>query len=202
MPTRFLVAPDSFKGTYDAPAVAAAIAGGIEAGGGEADRCAVADGGEGTLEVLLESLGGERRRVEVRDPLRRPVAASFGLLADGETAVVEMAQASGLTLLAPVEREPERADTFGTGELIAAALATGARTVLVAGGGSATTDGGRGALEALQQAGLLGAGSIEVLCDVQTPYEDAARLFAPQKGADPAAVERLSTRLDRLAAEL
>src|SRR3954463_2364806 len=108
---RFLVAPDSFKGTFDAAAVADAVAAGIEAGGGEADRCPVADGGEGTMVVLLEALGGERRRAHVHRPPRRPVGASFGLLADGETAIVEMAQASGLPLLAPAERDPERADT-------------------------------------------------------------------------------------------
>ncbi|MDQ2630563.1 MAG: glycerate kinase [Actinomycetota bacterium] len=199
---RFLVAPDSFKGTFDAGAVAAAIAGGIEAGGAEVDPCPVADGGEGTMDVLLGALGGERRQVEAHDPLRRPIEASFGLLGDGGTAIVEAAQASGLGLVAPGERDPERADTFGTGELVAAAIQSGARKVLVAAGGSATTDGGRGALEALGQAGLLGGGSIEVLCDVEAPYEDAARLFAPQKGADREAVERLSARLDRLAAEL
>jgi glycerate kinase len=202
MPPRFLVAPDSFKGTFDAAAVAEAIAGGVEEGGGSADRCPVADGGEGTMEVLLGALGGERRQARVHDPLRRPIEASFGLLGDGKTAIVETAQASGLGLVAPEERDPERADTFGAGELIAAAVASGARRVLVAVGGSATTDGGRGALEALRQAGVLGSAAIEVLCDVWTPYEDAARVFAPQKGADPVAVERLSARLERLAAEL
>jgi glycerate kinase len=199
---RFLVAPDSFKGTFDAAAVAEAIAAGIEAGGGEADRCPVADGGEGTMAVLLEALGGERRSAPVHDPLRRPLGASFGLLGDGETAIVEVAQASGLPLLAAEERDPERADTFGSGELIAAAIAAGAKQVLVAAGGSATTDGGRGAIEALQEAGALGAVPVDVLCDVQTPYEDAARVFAPQKGADPAAVEGLTDRLNALAAEL
>lgn len=201
MPRRFLVAPDSFKGTFDAFAVTEAIAGGIEAGGGTADRCPVADGGEGTMAVLLAALGGERRRVEVHDPLRRPIEASFGLLGDGATAVVETAEASGLGLVAPEERDPERADTFGTGELIAAAIAAGVRKVLVAVGGSATTDGGRGALEALRQAGAPGSVSIEVLCDVQAPYEDAASLFAPQKGADALAVERLSARLEHLASD-
>jgi glycerate kinase len=201
MPRRFLVAPDSFKGSFDAFAVAEAIAGGLEAGGA-ADRCPVADGGEGTMAVLLGALGGERRRVEVHDPLRRPIEASFALLGDGETAVVETAEASGLTLIAPEERDAERADTFGTGELIAGAAASGARRILVAVGGSATTDGGRGALEALREAGALGVASVEVLCDVQAPYEEAARLFAPQKGADPATVARLSTRLEQLAAEL
>src|SRR3954451_13717229 len=109
---RLLIAPDSFKGTCDAAAVAEAIATGVEAKGGEADRCPVADGGEGTMAVLLEALGGERLRAEVHDPLRRPIEASFGLLGDGETAVVEAAQASGLPLLVPQERGAERADTF------------------------------------------------------------------------------------------
>jgi glycerate kinase len=196
---RFLVAPDSFKGTFDAATAAAAIGAGIEAAGGEADRCPVADGGEGTMAVLLEALEGERFTARVHDPLRRPIEATFGLLADGETAIVEVAQASGLPLLAPEERDPERADTFGSGELITAAIAAGAKRVLVAAGGSATTDGGRGALEALRRGE---AGRIEILCDVGTPYEDAARVFAPQKGADPAAVERLTDRLNALAAEL
>jgi glycerate kinase len=213
---RFLVAPDSFKGTFDAAAVAGAIAAGIEAEGGEADRCPVADGGEGTMAVLLEALGGERLRAEVHDPLRRPIEASFGILGDGETAVVEAAQASGLLLLAPQERGPERADTFGTGELIAAAFAAGAKRILLAAGGSATTDGGRGAIEALRQTKAAfvlcsyhgeqrtnaGEVRVDVLCDVRTAYEDAARVFAPQKGADSAAVERLTERLHTLAAEL
>ena len=90
------------------------------------------------MDVLLGALGGERRSAAVHDPLRRPIEASFGLLGDGETAIVETAQASGLPLVAPAERDPERADTFGTGELIAAAAAAGARTVLLAVGGSAT----------------------------------------------------------------
>lgn len=199
---RFLVAPDSFKGTFDAATVAEAIAEGIEAAGGEADRCPVADGGEGTMEVLLGALGGELRSAQVHDPLRRPIEASFGLLDGGETAIVETAEASGLSLVAPEDRDAERADTYGTGELIGAAVAAGARKVLLAVGGSATTDGGRGAIEALEQAGVLGSVPIEVLCDVRTPYADAARVFAPQKGADPDAVKRLTERLDRLAAEL
>jgi len=215
---RFLVAPDSFKGTFGAAEVAEAIATGVEAAGGEADRCPVADGGEGTMAVLLGALGGERRSVRVHDPLGRPIEAEFGLLGDGETAVVEMAQASGLSLVAPEERDAERADTFGTGELIAAAVTAGAERILVAVGGSATTDGGRGALEALRRSesafvlshAYVGEktnakevrGAIQVLCDVQTAFEDAARVFAPQKGADPAAVSRLTSRLDAFAAEL
>jgi glycerate 2-kinase len=199
---RFLVAPDSFKGTFGAEGVAGAIAAGLEAGGAEVDRCPVADGGEGTMEVLLGALGGERQTAAVHDPLRRPIEASFGLLGDGTTAIVETAQASGLPLVAPEERDAERADTFGTGELIAAAVAAGAKSVLLAVGGSASTDGGAGAIEALRAADLLGAVEIEVLCDVAVSYEDAAPIFAPQKGADAAAVERLSARLDALAREL
>ncbi|MGN6586929.1 MAG: glycerate kinase family protein [Solirubrobacterales bacterium] len=202
MGRRFLVALDSFKGTFDAATVVGAVAAGIEAEGSVADRCPVADGGEGTMEVLLEALGGERRTAAVHDPLRRPIEAGFALLGEGEIAVVETARASGLPLVAPEERDAERADTFGTGELIAAAVSGGATQVLVAAGGSATTDGGRGAIEALEAAGVLGAVRIEVLCDVRTPYEDAARVFAPQKGACPEAVVRLSERLQAFAAEL
>jgi glycerate kinase len=203
MRRRFLVAPDSFKGTFAAAAVAEAIAAGIEAAGGEADRCPVADGGEGTMEVLLGALGGERRFVRVHDPLRRPIEAAFGLLGDGRTAIVETAQASGLSLLAPHERDPERADTYGAGELIAAAVAAGVTRVLVAVGGSGTSDGGRGALEALRRTEAAGSGvSLEVLCDVRTPFEDAARVFAPQKGATPDAVARLTEKLDAFAAGL
>jgi glycerate kinase len=200
--SRFLVAPDSFKGTFDAGAVAEAVAAGLEEGGVEAERCPVADGGEGTMDVLLAVLGGERRRAAVHDPLRRPLEASFGLLGDGAAAIVETAQASGLPLVAPEERDAERADTFGTGELIAAAVAAGAQRVLLAVGGSASTDGGAGAVEALRRANLLGRVEVVVLCDVTAAYEDAARLFAPQKGADAAAVKRLTARLSALAAEL
>lgn len=196
-----LVAPDSFKGTFSAVEVAEAIGRGLGAAGLEADLCPVADGGEGTMEVLLAALGGERRTVAVHDPLRRPIEASFGLLGGGGSAIVETAQASGLPLVAG-ERDPERADTFGTGELIAAAVAAGASTVLLAVGGSASTDGGAGAIEALRGAELLGTVGIKVLCDVSAPYEDAARVFAPQKGAGPAVVERLAARLDTLAGKL
>jgi glycerate 2-kinase len=199
---KLLLAPDSFKGTFSATEVAAAIGRGVEEAGGAADICPVADGGEGTLEVLLGALGGSLLAAEAHDPLRRPLRAEIGLLGDGETALVEAAAASGLPLLAAAERDPERADTYGTGELILAAAASGARTILLAAGGSATTDGGRGAIEAIREGGGIGAARIEVLCDVETRFEDAARVFAPQKGADPAAVKRLGARLQELAAAL
>lgn len=201
-PRRLLVAPDSFKGTFPATEVAAAIAAGVREGGGEADLCPVADGGEGTAEALRAALGGEALRAAAHDPLGREIEADFVLLAGGETAVVDTAAASGLPLVAPAERDAEAASTYGTGELIAAAVEAGAGRILLAAGGSATSDGGAGAIEALRERGGLGGASLEVLCDVTTPFERAAAVFAPQKGADPAAVARLAERLDRLAAEL
>lgn len=205
-PRPVLVAPDSFKGTHSAAEVAAAIARGLRAGGREAVELPIADGGEGTLDVLVGALGGELREVPVSDPLGRPIEASFALLPGGDTAVVEAARASGLGLVAEADRDAEAASTRGTGELIAAAAQAGASAVLVTVGGSATTDGGGGAVEALREAGLLGdsaAGGamprLEVLCDVRTPWEHAPSVFAPQKGADPQAVERLERRLEQLA---
>jgi glycerate kinase len=201
MNRRYLVVPDSFKGTFSASEVAQAIARGIGEAGDVADLCPAADGGEGTLEILLGESGGTKIEVDVHDALQRPIRAAFGLLAP-DTALVEVAAASGLPSLAPAELDAERADTFGTGELISAAIETGAKTVLVAAGGSATTDGGRGAIEALRQNPKLQGVRLEVLCDVDTLYEDAARVFAPQKGADAAAVQRLTARLEAFAPTL
>jgi glycerate kinase len=194
-----LVAPDSFKGTFSAREVAAAVADGLRSAGREADELPVADGGEGTMDVLVDALGGSLHSVEVGDPLGRPVRVSFALLGDGR-AVVETAQASGLALLAEEERDPWAASTRGTGELIAAAVEAGAESVIVTVGGSATTDGGAGALEALDEAGV--TAELDVLCDVRVPYEQAASVFGPQKGADPAMVERLEQRLHALARTL
>ena len=194
---RVLLAPDSFKGTFSAPAVAEAMAAGVGAVGVEADRCPVADGGEGTMEALLAARGGERRQTVVSDPLGRPVDAEFALLDDGELAVVEMARASGLHLVAEEERDAFEASTYGTGELIAAAADAGASSILVAAGGSATSDGGAGAVDALSEAGF--RGRLTVICDVRTAWEDAPRVFGPQKGADPQTVRRLERRMTRLA---
>jgi glycerate kinase len=115
---------------------------------------------------------------------------------------VEVAAASGLGLVEPAERDPERASSAGSGELIAAAIEAGADRVLVAAGGSATTDGGRGAIDALEAAGGTGGGRLEVLCDTSVPFEHAAEVFAPQKGATPEQVHRLGERLLALAAAL
>jgi glycerate kinase len=192
-PVAVLVAPDKFKGTLTAAEVAAAIARGLRAGGREAVELPVADGGDGTMDVLVAALGGDVRTATVSDPLGRPVEARYALLPDGR-GVVEVAEASGLARVAERERDAWAASTRGTGELIAA---TGADEVIVAAGGSATTDGGAGAVEALADAGI--KPRIVVASDVRTPFEDAARVFGPQKGADPGTVKRLEGRLAKLA---
>jgi glycerate 2-kinase len=198
-----LVAPDSFKGTFRASQVAGAIGRGLErAGLMPPDLCPVADGGEGTLDALLPQLGGEVVGVDVHDPLGRPIRSGFGLVEDGGAAIVEMAAASGLSLVADEERDAWAASTYGAGELIVAAARAGAQVILVAVGGSATTDGGAGALEAIEAGGGLGGARLVVLCDVRTVFEDAPKVFGPQKGADPAMVVRLEERLDELARRL
>jgi glycerate kinase len=198
-----LVAPDSFKGTFRASEVAGAIGRGLERGGlMPPDLCPVADGGEGTLDALLPQLGGDLVAARVQDPLGREITAGYGLVEDGGTAIVEMAAASGLGLVAEDERDAWAASTYGTGELIAAAVEAGAQVVLVPVGGSATTDGGAGAIEAIEAAGGLRGAKLVVLCDVRTPFEDAPRVFGPQKGADPDLVARLERRLDELAERL
>jgi glycerate kinase len=193
IPTTVLVAPDSFKGTLRAADVAAAAGRGLEAGGCPVDLCPVADGGEGTLDALIEALDGERRSTTVTGPLGRAVQASFGICAT--EAVVETAAASGLGVLEPDERDAMRATTAGTGELILAAVAAGAKTVYLGVGGSASTDGGAGAIRAIRTGGGLRSARVVVLCDVRTPFEDAARVFGPQKGASPDDVRRLTMRL-------
>jgi glycerate 2-kinase len=194
-----VVAPDAFKGTMGAVEVAEALARGAESEGAEAVRLPVADGGEGTLEALAAVLDAELHEAVVHDPLDREVRAQWARTPDGATAVVEMAQASGLGLVAEDERDAWAASTAGTGELIAAAIDAGAQVVLVPVGGSATTDGGAGAIEAIEAAGGLRGARLVVLTDVRVPFEAAPRVFAPQKGADPDTVRRLEERLDALA---
>jgi glycerate 2-kinase len=200
VPTTVLVAPDSFKGTLSATEVAEAIGRGLEAAGRPVDLCPVADGGEGTLAALVEALGAELRSATVSDPLGRPLEAPLAL--HGSLAVVETAAASGLGLVESGERDPIAAGTFGTGELIVAAIEEGAEVVYLGVGGSATTDGGAGAIRAIRQAGGLRGARIVVLSDVRTPFEHAARVFAPQKGADTGQVARLTRRLNDQARRL
>jgi glycerate kinase len=211
-----VVAPDKFKGTLSAPEAAAAIGRGlVRAGFREIDLLPVADGGEGTMDALASALRGRIVAAHATDPLGRPVSAAFALAGEGRLAVVEAAQASGLWRVDESERDAVSSSTAGTGELIAAAVESGAREVIVGVGGSATTDGGRGALEALgarfskRKADVsevrrrLRGVRLAVACDVRNPLlgpAGAARVFGPQKGADPGQVELLEQRLREWAA--
>lgn len=193
---RVVVAPDKFRGSATAAEAAEAIAGAARDAGVQVDAIPLSDGGEGFSSVF----GGRRRTSRVHDPLRRPVDAVWCELDGGATAVIEAAAASGLLLVGgPDHNDPVAASTAGTGELIAAAVKAGARRLIVGMGGSATTDGGWGALEALEPHSRLAGVRIEVGCDVETRFLDAATVFAPQKGAGPAQVELLTRRLERLA---
>lgn len=200
-----VAAPDKFRGTATAPEVAAAVGRAAAASGWTCDEAPVADGGEGLLDVL----GGNVRRTRVRGPLGEAVEAEWRVLsparrgrggADRPVALIEMARAAGLELAGGAEwNDAMRASTAGVGDLIAAALAARAGRVIVGLGGSATTDGGLGCLEALMPHGRLRGVELIVACDVTTTFVDAATEFAPQKGATPAQVALLRRRLERLA---
>lgn len=155
---KIVIAPDSFKESLSALAVAGEIAAGFRSIYPDAEYCLLpmADGGEGTVQALIDASGGRRIEVTVQGPLGEPVTAFYGLMGDGQCAVIEMAAASGLELVAPAQREVLRASTYGTGQLIRAALDAGARRFILGVGGSATNDGGAGMLQALG-AGLLDA---------------------------------------------
>lgn len=154
------------------------------------------------MAILVDALGGRTETATVTGPLGQRVTARYGLLDGGATAVIEAAEACALGLSPAGERDAEAATTRGVGELLLTARGRGARRIIVTVGGSATTDGGQGALDAVRDGGGLGSVEIEVLCDVSVAFEDAARIFAPQKGASPAAVARLTDRLERQAAQL
>ena len=200
VPETILVAPDSFKGTFSATEVAAAIGRGLRAGGRPVDLCPVADGGEGTMTALIESVGAAVVTAPVTDPLGRRIEAEFAI--GGTVAIVETAAAGGLGLVAQPERDPVAATTAGTGELILAAAKAGADTIYLGVGGSATTDGGAGAIKAIEGAGGLHGVRLVVLCDVRTSFQDAARVYGPQKGASADQVRSLTKRLNALARRL
>jgi glycerate kinase len=185
---RALACPASLKGVLSATDAAAALAAGFRAAGVDADECPIADGGEGTAEVLFAALGGEWREAVVADPLGRPIRARW-LLLPNRMAVVESAEAIGLGVLE--ERDPLRASSRGLGELVRAARAEWPAGLVVGLGGSATVDGGAGMREVLSS---LPVGTV-ALCDVRTRLVDAARLYAPQKGASPDDVQELERRL-------
>jgi glycerate kinase len=191
---RVVAALDKFRGTVTAAEAVAAVGHAGWELGVDVDEVPVSDGGEGLLDVL----GGPNRTSVVTGPLGRPVEAAWRL--DGRTAIIEMARASGLALVGGPERnDPLRASTIGTGQLIERALEQGARRVIVGLGGSATTDGGLGALEALRSPNRLRQVELDVACDVRTRFVDAAEVFAPQKGATRAQVALLTARLQQLA---
>lgn len=222
---KVLVAPDKFKGSISALRAAEAIARGLGTVGAGVDIAPVADGGEGTMETLLSALGGSSVSAVVAGPFGAPVDAQFALLGDG-SAIVELAQASGLQIVAASERDPVRASTYGTGELLRRVLSFSPDRVIVALGGSATVDGGTGLARALgvrffdslgraiqdddfdlrRIASINGEGldqrvsssNLVAAADVSTLLGDAARVFGPQKGASPGDIEILELGLINL----
>lgn len=195
---KIVIACDSYKGCLSSSEVARAAAEGVAEVYPDCEivRLAVADGGEGTVDALVDTLGGHLEWAEVSDPLGRPIKAVYGVA--GDLAIIESAAACGLTLLTKEERNPLITTTKGLGELILAAIGKGCRRFLIGLGGSATNDGGMGMISAdgfLERARGL---SFTVACDVDTPYigaHGASRVFGPQKGASEEDVEILEERL-------
>ncbi len=193
-PGNVVLAFDKFRGTATAQELAAAGVRAAHRSGWKATSVPLADGGEGSLEAV----GGANKVTRVTGPLGEPVDAGWRL--DGQVAFIEMAAASGLLVAGGAENnDAVAAGTVGTGELIASAIELGARTVYVFLGGSATTDGGLGAIQALPSVSRLKEVELIVAADVRTPFLDAAHVFAPQKGASRAQVAFLERRLERLA---
>jgi glycerate 2-kinase len=195
-----LIAPDSFKGSLTSVQAAQALADGWRRA--RADdailMCPLADGGEGTLAAIEAAGGWKWQTATVHDPLGRPIDARWLLSEDGTRAIVEMAEASGLSRVAAAERDPIGATSIGTGELLGAAIDAGANHVTLGIGGSATTDGGRGLLDGLAEGGRrLDHTDLEVACDVSNPLlgpAGAAATYGPQKGATPADIMSLDER--------
>lgn len=227
---KILLAPDKFKGSLSARQVCDAMTEGIRLANPQADIAALpmADGGEGTAEVLTLATGGTWRTVSVLDPIGRPVEASYGISAGGQTAFIEMSQASGLRLLQRSEYNPLRANTVGTGQLILDAVKQGVSQLVLGIGGSATNDGGTGMAAALgwrflnEQSEVIQpcggnleqircilppthpiALTVDVACDVSNPLvgpNGAAAIYGPQKGASAEDIETLDRGLRHLAA--
>jgi glycerate kinase len=213
---RVVVAPDSFKGSLTSVEVASALAAGwLEARpDDEVSLAPLADGGEGTLVAIAAAGGWEWQTAQATDPIGRPVSARWLRSAEGSRAVVELAEASGLSRLAATERDPERASTRGTGEVVRAVLDDGIRTITLGIGGSATTDGGAGILRALgaviddAAADVRGLDArlrdvdLRIACDVTNPLlgpHGAAATYGPQKGASGEQVITLDAALERYA---
>lgn len=212
---RILLALDSFKGCLSSEEVEAAFSQALTARGAEVRALPMSDGGEGMLQAFIAALHGQIQEVEVHDPLMRPVTACYGLAPDG-TAVIETAQACGLTRMTAEERNPLVATTYGVGELVAHSARHGCRRFIIGLGGSGTSDAGRGMLQGLTDS-LAPGGTIEevlhgalsgcrfiLASDVRNPLygaEGAAHVFAPQKGATPEMVEELDRRARQFAEE-
>jgi glycerate kinase len=201
-----LIAPDSFKGSLTSVQVAEAVAEGwLRARPGDTVHlCPLADGGEGTLAAVEAAGGWQRVLADVHDPLGRPIRAAWLRSDDGSRAYVEMAQASGLSIVRPEDRDPVRATSMGTGEALRDAIETDVAHVTLGIGGSATTDGGRGMLDALDGARLADV-DLEIACDVSNPLlgpDGAAAIYGPQKGATAEQVRELDERNARWADEL
>ncbi|MBR5257124.1 MAG: glycerate kinase [Bacteroidales bacterium] len=202
---KVIVAPDSFKGCLSSQEVASTLASALRGlhPDWEVVEFPLADGGEGTVDVLTPALGGEFRLAVVSDPLGRPVTARYGLLDD--TAIIEVAEACGLKYLEPEERNPLIASTYGVGELLMAAHGEGARHFVIGLGGTATCDGGAGMLQVTGLREAMKDCTIELLCDVEIPFigpEGAVQRYAPQKGASAEDLEILEERMKAFAGTL
>ena len=228
---KVVVAPNAFKGSLTATQAAAAIARGVREALPDAEvvEVPVADGGDGTVEALVSANRGEYRTVGVQGPLGDPVTAQYGLIDSGRTAVVEMATASGLTLIPSEHRDPRRTSSYGFGQLLEAARRNGVSKIIAGIGGSATNDGGAGMAQALGYRFLDAQGrdlerggaalarldridsgfdrswssvTVKVACDVTNPLtgpRGASAVYGPQKGADEQMVRELDAALARLA---
>jgi glycerate kinase len=199
--SHLVAAPDKFRGTADASQVAAAAARGARRAGWSASELPLADGGDG----LLAAVGGEVRCDQVTGPLGAPVLAEWRIVEatparNAPTAVIEMARASGLLLAGgPTHNRVVEASTVGTGQLVLRAISEGATRIVVGCGGSATTDGGAGALQAIGSREALRGVELVAASDVTTKFLEAATVFAPQKGATIPQVAELAARLANLA---
>lgn len=193
-----LIASDKLRGSASAVEASHALADGAREAGWSVDECPLSDGGEGFLDVM----GGANRYSTVTGPLGDRVEVAWRL--DGRSAIIESSLACGAVLVpSPRPRDAMAASTAGVGEVIRTAIDEGATTVIVGVGGSASTDGGRGALEAIDDV-LPFSPSLDVIvaCDVDVTYLEAAPVFSPQKGANPATVAQLYERLERYALHL
>ena len=228
---KVVVAIDSFKGSLSSLELGLLIEKGIKKvyKNAEVKTVPIADGGEGTVEALVEGTKGRFVDIKVHDPLMRPIDARYGIMGNN-VAVIEMAEASGLPLLSPEERDLRKATTYGTGELIKDAVEKGCREFIIGIGGSATNDAGLGMMQALgykfldREGEILGyggeimekvaeidsSGAIEgldecqfhIACDVDNPFygpKGAAHVYSRQKGADDEMVEYLDSSLQKLA---